>query len=601
MWRLSPASFEAVSLIRKCLTTSAEPSFSLSIPLLNLLRACKTVKNLKQVHTHIIQKGYEQDHFIINQFISLCNTFSSDVSYATSVFERVMQPNVYVWNTLIKGYSKHSSFADCFLILKQMKRNMNVVPDKYTFPSLVKSCSSALALRDGQAIHGLIVRYGTDSDVFVGSSLIDLYGKCNQIEYARRIFNEMPLRNEVTWTAMVVGYIYFGDLSQAWKLFDEMPHKNIASWNAMISAFVKFGDLLSARKLFDSMPGKDVVSFTTIIDGYAKAGDMASARFLFDQSFDRDIISWSALISGYAQNGQPNEALKIFHEMLSMNVRPDEFIMVSLMCACSQLGRLDLANWVEHYMSQNSFDLNQVHVVAALVDMNAKCGNMERATMLFEGMPKRDLVSYCSMIQGLSIHGCGSQAVVFFDRMLNEGFVPDDVSLKVILTACSRAELVKEGCRIFNLMINKYPAKPSPDHYACVVDLIGRSGKLKDAYELIRSMPIEPHAGAWGALLGACKPHCDIEVGEQVSHRLFELEPQNTGNYVLLSDIYAAANRWLDVALLRLKMSEKGLKKIPGCSWEYKSVAQDNYDIGGREYGSGGSQDFGCLWSHFLE
>ncbi|XP_016487733.1 putative pentatricopeptide repeat-containing protein At5g37570 [Nicotiana tabacum] len=556
-----------MSLISKCLTTSAEPSFSLSIPLLNLLRACRTVKNLQQVHTHIIQKGYEQDHFIINQFISLCNTFSSDVSYATSVFEHVIQPNVYVWNTLIKGYSKHSSFADCFLILKQMKRSMNVIPDKYTFPSLVKSCSSALALREGQSVHGLIVRYGTDSDVFVGSSLIDLYGKCNQIEYARRIFDEMPLRNEVTWTAMVVGYIYFGDLSQARKLFDEMPHKNIASWNAMISAFVKFGDLLSARKLFDSMPGKDVVSFTTMIDGYAKAGDMASARFLFDQSFDRDIISWSALISGYAQNGQPNEALKIFHEMLSMNVRPDEFIMVSLMCACSQLGRLDLANWVEHYMSQNSFDLNQVHIAAALVDMNAKCGNMERATMLFEGMPKRDLVSYCSMIQGLSIHGCGSQAVVFFDRMLNEGLVPDDVSLKVILTACSRAELVKEGCRIFNLMINKYPVKPSPDHYACVVDLLGRSGKLKDAYELIRSMPIEPHAGAWGALLGACKLHCDIEVGEEVSHRLFELEPQNTGNYVLLSDIYAAANRWLDVALLRQKMSEKGLKKIPGCSW----------------------------------
>ncbi|XP_059280534.1 putative pentatricopeptide repeat-containing protein At5g37570 isoform X2 [Lycium ferocissimum] len=554
-----------MSLISKCLTTSTEPS-SLSIPILNLLRACKTIKNLLQVHTHIIQKGYEQDHFIINQFISLCNTFSFDVSYATSVFERVIQPNVYVWNTLIKGYSKQSSLAGCFVILKQMKRSMNVIPDKYTFPSLVKSCSNALALREGQTVHGLIIRYGTDSDVYVGSSLIDLYGKCNQIEHARRIFNEMPLRNEVTWTAMIVGYIYFGDLLQARKLFDEMPKRNIVSWNAMISAFVRFGDLVSARKLFDSMPDKDAVSFTTMIDGYAKAGDMASARFLFDQSFSRDIISWSALISGYAQNGQPNEAIKIFHEMLSMNVRPDEFIMVSLMCACSQLGRLDLANWVENYMSQNSFDLNQVHIAAALVDMNAKCGNMERATMLFEGMTKRDLVSYCSMIQGLSIHGCGSQAVAFFDRMLNEGLVPDDVSLKVILTACSRAELVKEGCRIFNLMINKYSVNPSPDHYACVVDLLGRSGKLKDAYEIIRSMPVEPHAGAWGALLGACKLHCDIEVGEEVSRRLFELEPQNTGNYVLLSDIYAAANRWLDVALLRQKMTEKGLRKIPGCS-----------------------------------
>ncbi|KAM3360133.1 putative pentatricopeptide repeat-containing protein [Capsicum galapagoense] len=553
-----------MSLVRRCLTTPTEPS---PIVLINWLRACKSIRNLEQVHTHIIQKGYEQDHFIINQFISLCNAFSCNVSYATSVFEHVIHPNVYVWNTLIKGYSKKSSLVGCFVILKRMIRSNNVVLDKYTFPSLVKSCSNALALREGQIVHGLIVRYGTDSDVFVGSSLIDLYGKCKEIEYARRIFDGIPIKNEVTWTAMIVGYVYAGDLSKARKLFDEMPEKNVGSWNAMIRAFVKFGDLVGAKKLFDCMPDKDVVSFTTMIDGYAKAGDMASARFLFDQSSDRDIISWSALISGYAQNGQPNEAVKIFHEMLLMNVRPDEFIMVSLMCACSQLGRLDLANWVEHYMSQNSFDFNQVHISAALVGMNAKCGNMERAKMLFEGMPKRDLISYCSMIQGLSMHGFGSQAVDFFDRMLNEGLVPDDVSLKIILTACSRAELVKEGFRIFNLMTNKYSVKLSPDHYACVVDLLGRSGRLKDAYELIKSMPVEPHAGAWGALLGACKLHCDIEVGEEISNRLFELEPQNTGNYVLLSDIYAAANRWLDVALLRQKMSEKGLRKIPGCSW----------------------------------
>lgn len=558
-----------MSLIRKCLITPAEPS---SITLLNLLRASRSIKHLEQVHTHIIQKGYEQDHFIINQFISLCNVFSSDVSYATGVFERVIQPNVYVWNTLIKGYSKKSSLLDCFVILKQMKRSMNVIPDEFTFPSLVKSCTNALALREGRVVHGLVVRYGTDSDVFVGSSLIDLYGKCKQIEYARRIFDEIPINNKVTWTAMIVGYIYVGDLLEARKLFDEMPERNVASCNAMIKAFVKFGDLSSAKKLFDSMPDKDVVSFTTMIDGYAKAGDMVSARFLFDQSSNKDIISWSALMSGYAQNGQPNEAVKIFQEMLSMNVRPDEFIMVSLMCACSQLGRVELANWVEHYMIQNPFDLNQVHIAAALVDMNAKCGNLERAKVLFEAMPKRDIVSYCSMIQGLSIHGYGSQAVDYFDRMLNEGLLPDDVSLKIILTACSRAELVKEGLRIFDLMTTKYSVKLTPDHYACIVDLLGRSGKLKDAYELIKSMPVEPHAGAWGALLGACKLHCDIEVGEEISNKLFELEPQNTGNYVLLSDIYAAANRWLDVAMLRQKMSEKGLRKIPGCSWVWNST-----------------------------
>lgn len=181
---------------------------------------------------------------------------------------------------------------------------------------------------------------------------------------------------------------------EAKKLFDVMPKRNMVSWNAMISGFVRFGDLQSSRKLFDEMPERNVVSFTAMIDGFAKAGDMASARFLFDQSLVKDIVSWSALISGYVQNGQPNEAVEIFLKMQSMNIKPDEFIVVSLMSACSQIGSLEQAKWVDSYVSQSSLDLHQVHVLAALIDMNAKCGNMGRATMLFEKMPKRDLICF---------------------------------------------------------------------------------------------------------------------------------------------------------------------------------------------------------------
>ncbi|KAA8532386.1 hypothetical protein F0562_032359 [Nyssa sinensis] len=342
----------------------------------------------------------------------------------------------------------------------------------------------------------------------------------------------MHVRNEVSWTAMMVGYANVRNLEQAKKLFDEMPSRNLVSWNVMIGTLVRFGDLRNARKLFDEMPERNVVSFTVMIDGYAKAGDMASARFLFEQSPDRDIVSWSALISGYTQNGQPNEAVKLFVEMGLRNVKPDEFIMVSLMSACSQVGSLELAKWVDAHVSQNSFDLRRAHVAAALIDMNAKCGNMDRATLLFEEMPKRDLISYCSMIQGLSIHGHGAQAVGLFARMLNEGLAPDDVAFTVILTACSHVGLVEEGCRYFDSMINDYSIVPSPDHYACMVDLLGRSGNVKAAYELIKSMPVEPHAGAWGALLGACKLHCDIELGEEVAGQLFELEPLNAGQSV---------------------------------------------------------------------
>ncbi|XAR54626.1 hypothetical protein NMG60_11029848 [Bertholletia excelsa] len=534
-----------------------------SIP--SLLSACKTIRNLEQIHALIIRKGAEQDHFLVTRFISLCTSFSASISYAASVFDRVSQPNVYMWNTFIKSHCEHSSVAHSLSVFLRMKQS--VVPDKYTFPSLIKACSNQLALIEGRAIHGLIVRYGTDGDVFVGSSLIDMYGKCQEIESARKVFDQMRTRNEVSWTAMIVGYMNMGDIAEAMKLFDRMTDKNLASWNAMITGFVKFGDLRSARKLFDEMPEKNVVSFTAMIDGYAKMGNMTSARFLFEQSPEQDIVSWSALISGYVQNGQPNEAIKLFIEMQSRNIRPDEFIVVSLMSACSQIGSLELAKWVDSYVSQSSLDIMRVHVLAALVDMNAKCGNMCRATTLFDQMPKRDLISFCSMIQGLSIHGHGVQAVSLFHRMLEEGLTPDAVAFTVILTACSRAGLVEEGCRFFDSMINEYSIVPTVDHYACMVDLLGRSGKLRAAYKLLKSMPVEPHASAWGALLGACRLHCDIELGEEIAARLFELEPHNAGNYVSLSNIYAAADRWLDVSLLRNKMSERMVKKIPGCSW----------------------------------
>ncbi|KAL2552317.1 putative pentatricopeptide repeat-containing protein [Forsythia ovata] len=230
-----------------------------------------------------------------------------------------------------------------FLVFKENEKGFNCGPDKYTFSSLIKVCSNVLALREGRIIHGLSVRYGTEGDVFVGSSLIDLYGKCEDIKSARKVFDGMRVTNEVSWTAMMVGYLNFGDLLTAKCLFDEMPVKNLATWNAMIKGLVRFGELKSARILFDEMPERNKVSFTTMIDGYAKVGDVAAARLLSDELSEKDLFSWSALISGYVQNGKSNEAVKVFGEMWAMNVKLDEFIMVSLMSACSQLGCLELA------------------------------------------------------------------------------------------------------------------------------------------------------------------------------------------------------------------------------------------------------------------
>ncbi|KAF7820543.1 putative pentatricopeptide repeat-containing protein [Senna tora] len=529
-----------------------------------LLKVCKTTEHLHHLHARIIRKGLEQDQFLIAEFITLSNSLAS-LNYSSSVFDRVISPNIFLWNSLIRGYCQKRCFQDVLSVFIRLKRQA-CLPDNYTFPSLIKACSSLCNVEGGKSIHGSVVRHGFEACVFVGTSLIDMYGKCGHIDDARKVFDEMTERNVVSWTAMVVGYVTVGDVVEAKKLFDAMPQRNVASWNAMIQGFVKLGDLSSARGIFDSMPEKNVVSFTTMIDGYAKSGDMVSARFLFDQSLDKDLVAWSALISGYVQNGQPNAALNFFLEMESMNVKPDEFILVSLMSACSQLGSLELAQWIDSYVSKSSINIQQDHVIAALVDMNAKSGNMERALKWFEEMPKRDLVSYCSMIQGLSIHGQGAEAIRLFNRMLTEGLVPDEVAFTIILTACSHAGLVDEGWHYFRSMKHKFCISPSPDHYACMVDLLSRSGHVKAAHDLIKSMPVEPHAGAWGALLGACKLYSDSDLAEIVANRLFELEPRNAANYVLLSNIYAAAERWIDVSLVRNKMRERGVRKIPGCS-----------------------------------
>ncbi|GJW21484.1 putative pentatricopeptide repeat-containing protein [Tanacetum coccineum] len=529
-----------------------------------LLKACKNLRHLEQVHTQIIRKGCEQDHFLITQFITLCNQHNH-LAYASTLFDRVLQPNIYLWNTLIKSPTSLNASFDLFRRMRES--SYNVTPDKYTFPSLLKACSNVFAFTQGQLIHALILKCGTESDVYVASSLIDFYGKCRHIFYAREVFDGMPYKNEVTWTSMIAGYLTNGDYIEANKLFDQMPERNLASWNAMINGFVKSGDLKTAKSLFDEMPDKNTVSFTTMIDGYAKSGDMAAARSLFDQLPQKDIVSWSAMIGGYAQNGQPKEAIKIFIDMRSKNVSPDEYVMVSLISACSQAGDWELAKWIDSYMTQSSIEVSQNHLAASLVDMNAKCGNLERATTLFEIMPKRDLISYSSMIQGFSVHGRAVEAVALFRRMLEEGVTPDDVALTVILSACNHANLVEEACRIFDTMINEYSLTPSTDHYACIINLLGRVGKVREAYEILKQIPVEPHAGAWGGLLWACRIHGDVALGKEVAARLIRIEPQNAANYVLLSDIYAASDQWSDVNDIRNQMSERGIRKLCGCSW----------------------------------
>ncbi|KAG6536024.1 hypothetical protein ZIOFF_001062 [Zingiber officinale] len=540
--RSAASSSSTTAVSRSC--TSSPPS---ALSVAGLLNSCRSLRGLQQIHSRIIRKGLEQHPVLATRFLSLCAAFAAP-AYASSAFERLTAPNLITWNALLSAHAQYSPLPTIVALFNLLRRRCPMPPDAFTFPSLLSSCSRSEAAAVGSSVHATILRYGLEADVFVGTALIDFYGKCRELGAARKLFDSLLHRNEVSWTVMIAGYLSSGDVASAMSLFYEMPRRNVVTWNSMIDGYVKSGDLVSARTLFDEMPHKNAVSYTSMIDGYAKAGDLASAKVLFEQSPDKDLFSWSAMISGYAQNGRPGDAMKIFLEMYNGNIKPDDHIVVGLMSACSQLGSLTLAKWVDSYVIKNGIDITKAHVLAALINMNVKCGNMERAAKLFESMRSKDLVSYSSLMQGYSIHGAGHKALELFSQMLKEGLLPDNVTFTVVLTACSYAGLVEEGKKYFELMKHKYLIAPSSDHYACMVDLLGRAGRLKEAYELIKSMDVEPHAGAWGALLGACKTLGDIELGEVISKRLFELEPTNAGNYVVLSNIYAVADRWADVS-----------------------------------------------------
>ncbi|KAG2572033.1 putative pentatricopeptide repeat-containing protein At5g37570 [Panicum virgatum] len=530
-----------------------------------LLGRCRTTRCVAQLHARIIRLGLHNHHALLARFAAACDALecpSVAASFITALLESHAAP-LRLRNAVLASLARHAplhaALAEFNLLLRR-----GVRPDSFSFPCLLRACARASCIPAGRALHAAAIRLGVHADLFVRTALIQFYGRCGTACTARALFDQIDIPSDVSWTAIIVAYVNNGDIVAARELFDRMPQRNVVHWNVMVDGYVKCGDLEGARRLFDEMPDRTATACTSLIGGYAKSGNLEAARSLFDKLEDRDVFSWSAMISGYAQNGYPGEALMIFDEFQEQGIRPDELVVVGLMSACSQLGNARLARWIEDYIAKYSIDVNNVHVLAGLVNMNAKCGNLERATVLFESMPVRDVFSYCSLMQGHCLHGSANKAVELFSRMLLEGFSPDNAVFTVVLTACSHAGLVEEGKKFFDMMKNVYLIAPSGEHYACLVSLLGCCGMLNEAYELIMSMPGKPHPGAWGALLGGCKLHGNIELGKIAAKKLFEIEPDNAGNYVSLSNMYANIDRWGDVSELRAEMTEKRITKIAG-------------------------------------
>ncbi|XP_058077996.1 pentatricopeptide repeat-containing protein At1g06143-like [Magnolia sinica] len=532
--RFSGPSEVPTRLLKTPETTQIPTSNGPEAPTVSLLWKCSQLRELKSAHATMIKNNAHQDPYLINQFIGACSAFRR-MHYALLVFHCMEDPNVYVYNAMIRGFVHCSSPIQALRCYVGMSRS-RVSPTSFTFSTLVKACTQALSTEFGESIHGRIWKSGFQSQVFVQTSLIDFYSNCSRIVESRKVFDGMTERDVVSWTTMVSGYARVGDLDAAGRLFEDMPERSTVSWNTMIAGFARSGDVESAARLFDQMPSKD-------------------------------LVSWTTMISSYSQGKRFREALEVFQAMRVAGVSPDEVTMATVISACAHLGALDLGKEMHFYALQNGFDLD-VYIGSALVDMYAKCGNIERSLVVFFNLREKNLFCWNSMIEGLAIHGHAGDALGMFDRMERQKVKPNGVTFVSVLSACTHAGLVEEGRRRFSSMTHDYLISPEIKHYGCMVDLLGRAGLLKEAYDLIMTMSIEPNAVVWGALLGGCKLHGNLEIGKIAVEELMILEPENSGYYVLLVNMYAEANRWSEVAKIRAAMRGRGVqKKSPGSSW----------------------------------
>lgn len=374
-----------------------------------------------------------------------------------------------------------------------------VEPNVFTFSSVLKSCS----LEPGKALHCQAIKLGFDADLYVRTSLVDVYARG--------------------------------------------------------------GDVVCARQLFEKMSERSLVSLTAMLTCYAKLGNLDEARALFDGMNERDVVCWNVMIGGYAQNGLPNESLKLFRRMLVAKVKPNEVTVLAVLSACGQLGALESGRWVHSYIENKGIQMN-FHVGTALVDMYSKCGSLEDARLVFDGIRDKDVVAWNSMIVGYSMHGFSQHALKLFEEMTENGYQPTDITFIGILSACGHGGLVEEGRSFFRLMRDKYRIEPKIEHYGCMVNLLGRAGRLEEAYELVKNMTIPADPVLWGTLLGSCRLHGNIKLGEEIAEFLVELKLANSGTYILLSNIYAATGNWEGVAKMRTLMKEHGIEKEPGCS-----------------------------------
>eukprot|EP00268_Persea_americana_P013340 TRINITY_DN15814_c2_g1_i1.p1 TRINITY_DN15814_c2_g1~~TRINITY_DN15814_c2_g1_i1.p1 ORF type:complete len:931 (+),score=175.98 TRINITY_DN15814_c2_g1_i1:3-2795(+) len=562
---------EALRLFWEMVVSGIRPDeFSLS----TILNACTGSEDLRQgrrIHGYLIRLGHDSDSFSANALVDMYGKLG-DLEDAMTVFEKIARPDIVSWNAVIAGCVLHGYHDWALELFGEMKES-GTAPNMFTLSSILKACAG-LEMKDlGRQINAHVIKTGFD-DLFVGVGLIDMYSKCNLTEDAKMIFESMPEQDMILWNSMICGYSQNGYDNDAIFLFSKMRKEGFSFNQTTLSAILKSAasmQVVSGSKQLHSLAEKsgygfDIYVINSLVDAYGKCGCVEDARRVFEICPFGDVVSFTSMITAYSQHGQGEEATKLFCEMLDKELKPDRFVCSSLLNACANLSAYEQGKQIHVHVLKSGLMLD-VFAGNALVNMYAKCGSIEDAGLAFSEIPERGVVSWSAMIGGLAQHGYGKKSLDLFNQMLKEGVAPNHVTLVSVLSACNHAGLVTEAKNYFESMGELFGIGPTEEHYACMIDVLGRAGRLNEAVDLVNSMPFKANASVWGALLGASRIHKNLELGRQAAEMLFILEPEKSGTHVLLANMYAAAGRWESVAEVRKLMKDSRVKKEPGMSW----------------------------------
>ncbi|KAK9098947.1 hypothetical protein Syun_025992 [Stephania yunnanensis] len=571
------------------------PTKQLHLPA--LLKACasltKQLCSTQQVHAHIAHYGLVSDNFTA---CALVNTYGKCgcVDDARQLFDEMPSRTIDVvsWTALLSAYCLSGRVNESFELYAQMRRSDDPVcrrGDAVCIGALIAAVSSNGGC--GRAVHSLVVKYGFEMNTRLANSLVHMYSLGNDVYSALKVFDGIliELRDVVSWNSLISGLAANGEPKWALAMFEAMisagPVAVAPNRVTLIVILKACGELgckdasnwvhnYIATHHSSLLSVDDVVVATALIDMYSRCGNLERAQKIFDGVQNKNVVCWSAMIAGYEHNSCPHESLCLFHKMLegedNLETKPNAVTMVSIISACSSIGASRPARMFHKYTIPTGLDTN-APVSSALIDMYAKCGDLEKARQVFDEMDgsSRTVVSWSAMIGAEGLHGKAREALHFLSTMKGQGLEPNEITYISVLSACSHAGLVEEGKFYFNGMqgANGSGIAPTIKHYACMVDLLGRAGFLNEANDLIRRMPIEPDVAVWGSLLAACKLHGNVELGEVIEEKILRLDSNLVGHRVLLANLYEDAGRLDDALRMRIEIKRKGLRKIAGRSF----------------------------------